>query len=482
MVESSREAASKAAAAMAAAAKAKAKTSYSIPTVIAKPATSYSIPSVIAKPAAQVAPTAAPKATTGGYSGIPTTAAKAPVVTPVKTVTPAAKTNTQMAADSQAILDKLAGISTRVDALGGSTVGGVSSSGTQLRPTTRTPVYGANGKIVGYNVTKYNLDGSIASVDFEADTSSQAEEAVLGTTNIQVLKSMLIATGLPASLVEGSTTFLQSLLKDGLTESAAVDIYLNNKEFTTKSGSVLTSPFYSTYGFYNEKSSTKYSASDLFNTVEGYKTTQTKYNLNQKFVSQDYIQKYLNNKMSVAKFDENANRARLAAINADPLVVGNLQQLGYIGTNADLTDFYMDPNVGMEKMQQNFNTAALSYEAVRRSNTGITFNKANFEKLGAELTAQGYNEEQSKYRAGQVYNTIGQELRPTVGVSNIYEGTGAGTAATIQSELEQQEFNNIESLRIKKLKELEARSFQAQSGRYTGKTTVGNNYSTAGQI
>ena len=362
------------------------------------------------------------------------------------------------------------------------TTTGTGDSGTQLRPTTRTPVYGANGKIVGYNVTKYNLDGSIASVDFEADTSSQAEEAVLGTTNIQVLKSMLIATGLPASLVEGSTTFLQSLLKDGLSESAAVDIYLNNKEFTTKSGSVLTSPFYSTYGFYNEKSSTKYSASDLFNTVEGYKTTQTKYNLNEKFVSQDYIQKYLNNKISVAKLDENANKARLAAINADQAATLALQKLGYIGASTDLTDFYMDPNIGMEVMQQRFNTAALSTEVVRRASTGIAFDKANLEKLGADLTAKGYNEAQAGYQAAQNYNTIGQQLMPSVGLSNIYEGSKAANAATIQSELEQEQFNTLESARRKKLIELETRSFQASSGMFTGKTAAGSNYSTAGQI
>ena len=451
-------------------------TSYSIPTVIAKPATSYSIPSVIAKPAAQVAPTAAPKATTGGYSGIPTTAAKAPIVTPVKIVTPA------KAPVTTTLTPAMGGVSRGEYGPTTTTTTGTGDSGTQLRPTTRTPVYGANGKIVGYNVTKYNLDGSIASVDFEADTSSQAEEAVLGTTNIQVLKSMLIATGLPASLVEGSTTFLQSLLKDGLTESAAVDIYLNNKEFTTKSGSVLTSPFYSTYGFYNEKSSTKYSASDLFNTVEGYKTTQTKYNLNEKFVSQDYIQKYLNNKISVAKLDENANKARLAAINADQAATLALQKLGYIGASTDLTDFYMDPNIGMEVMQQRFNTAALSTEVVRRASTGIAFDKANLEKLGADLTAKGYNEAQAGYQAAQNYNTIGQQLMPEVGLSNIYEGSKAANAATIQSELEQEQFNTLESARRKKLIELETRSFQASSGMFTGKTAAGSNYSTAGQI
>ena len=355
------------------------------------------------------------------------------------------------------------------------------ASGTQPRPSTRTAVYGADGKILGYNVTNYNLDGSIASVTFEADLSG-IEETVTGTTNIQVLKSMLISAGLSASVVEGSTTFLQALLKDGLSEESAVDIYLNNKDFTTKTGSVLTSPFYSTYGFYNEGLTTKLAAKDLFNTVEGYKATKTKYNLSDKFASQEYIQKYLKNNISVATLDENANRARLAAVSADPLVISNLQQLGYIGSNADLTDFYLDPNVGMEKMQQNFNTAALSFEAVRRANTGITFNKVNFEKLGAGLTAQGYTEGQAQYKASEAYNIIGQQLMPEVGLSNIYEGKQAANAATIQSELEQQQFNNIESERLKKLKELETRSFQSSTGNFTGRTASTSNYSSAGQI
>ena len=440
----------------------------------AAPKTSYNIPSVIAKPTAAPATKSSGALPKGGGQAAQGSKLVQPVKqTPIKTgsgVSEYDKAKADLAKD-------IAEAKRLKDLLGSS--GGTVASDNPLKRTTRVPVYGANGKIVGYNVTTYNSDGSIESVTFEA---SAAEEEVLGTTNIQVLKSMLISAGLSAALVEASTTFLQSLLKDGLSEEAAVDIYLNSKEFTTKTGTVLTSPFYSSYGFYNEALTQKLSAGDLFNTVEGYKSTQTKYAISDKFASKDYIQKYLKNKISVATLDSNANKARLAAINADPLVVKNLQELGYIGVNADLTDFYLDPNVGMEKMQQNFNTAALSYEAVRRSNTGITFNKANFEKLGAELTAQGYNEEQTKYQAGEVYSTIGRELRPTVSVSNIYEGTSAGTAATIQSELEQQEFNKIESLRIKKLKELETRSFQAEVGRSTGKTASANNYSTAGQF
>ena len=453
-------------------------------TTASKPAaskTSYSTPAVIAKPTATAKPATAPSNFTYG-SGNPQYVA--PKTQPVVTTKTGGSGKTGKSPyDTSGPFNPQGGV--------GPTVYGPSSTVTTIAPPTdtplkrviRVPVYDANGKLIGYNVTTYNSDGSIESVNFES-VAAGADEEVLGTTNIQVLKSMLIATGLSAALVEASTTFLQSLLKDGLSEEAAVDIYLNSKEFTTKTGTVLTSPFYSSYGFYNEALTAKLSAADLFNTVEGYKSTQTKYAISDKFASQEYIQKYLKNKISVATLDSNANKARLAAINADPLVVKNLQELGYIGVNADLTDFYLDPNVGMEKMQQNFNTAALSYEAVRRSNTGITFNKANFEKLGAELTAQGYTEEQAKYRAGEVYNTIGRELRPTVSVSNIYEGTKAGTAPTIQSELEQQEFNQIESLRVKKLKELETRSYQAKTG--IAPTGLNTNYltktSSAGQF
>ena len=478
MVESSREAASKAAAAKAAAAKSKPATSTStvagVPiSVVPKAGQSYT---PVAKPTTPSTQSlnlyGSPGANTRPINKTPVV--EKPAKKPVKT-TPAPATIPPFAMGAVG-RGEYGPTTTTI-------ITGDNGDVTTLRPSTRTAVYGADGKLLGYNVTNYNLDGSIASVIFEADLSGAgAEETVTGTTNIQVLKSMLISAGFSATLVEGSTTFLQTLLKDGLSEESAVDIYLNNKEFTTKTGTVLTSPFYSTYGFYNEKLTTKLTAKDLFNTVEGYKSTKTKYNLNDKFASQDYIQKYLSNNISVATLDENANKARLAAVGSDPLVISNLQQLGYIGTSADLTDFYLDPNVGMEKMQQNFNTAALSFEAVRRSNTGITFNKANFEKLGAGLTALGYNEGQTQYKASEAYDVIGRELRPTVGVSNIYEGANAGTAGTIQSELEQQEFNRIESLRIKKLKELETRSFQAESGQYTGKTVSGSNYSSAGQI
>lgn len=287
-----------------------------------------------------------------------------------------------------------------------------------------------------------------------------------GTKDVEVIKATLKGRGLPSTLVDSSIPFLTALQKEGLDNPSIVEIYLNNKNYTTKGGTVLTSPFYSAYGFYNEKVADPYSASVLFQTVEGYKASATKYGLGDKFTSTDYIQKYLTNKLSVAKFDENANQARLASVTANPEVLKNLQDLGYISGDQGLTDFFMDPNVGIEQMQQNKNTAALGLEVARRANaaTGITYNAEDLKKYGAELTAKGFSEAQVSTLATQAYTNIANTLAPETKLSGIYEGKNAAEAKTIQSELEAEQLRGLESERRRRLAEQEQMAFKAQSG------------------
>jgi hypothetical protein len=291
-------------------------------------------------------------------------------------------------------------------------------------------------------------------------------ETQVGTKDVEIIKATLKGRGLPATLVDSSVPFLTSLQKEGLDTTSIVEIYLNNKNYTTKSGTVLTSPFYSSYGFYNEKVSDPYSASVLFQTVEGYKASATKYSLGDKFTSTDFIQKYLTNKLSVAKFDENANQARLASVTADPKILKNLQDLGYIKSDQGLTDFFMDPNVGVEQMQQNKNTAAIGLEVARRANltTGITYNAEDLKKYGAELTAKGLTEGQISALASQAYSNIANTLAPATKLSGIYEGSKAAKATTIQTELEQEQLRGLESERRKRLAEQEQMAFQGRSG------------------
>jgi hypothetical protein len=347
------------------------------------------------------------------------------------------------------------------------------STGPTETPTTKTivsriPRLDSKGKIIGWDIV-YS-DGSTG---FESNPAYGAEEETLGTTNVQVLKAVLLAKGLPADLVEDSIPFLQTLLKEGIDGESAVSIYLNTKSFTTKSGTVLASPFYNKYGFYNDKLTDKYDASTLFNTIEGYKSVASKYNLASKFTSQDYIQKYLSNKKSVATLDKDANTARLLATNADPDRVKTLQTLGFINNATELTDFYLDPNVGTEKMQQNVNTAAFALEAIRRANTLAPFNVTTAQQYGAGLTAQGFSEAEVTALASQGYEKISQTLEPLTKYSGIYEGAGAKNAATIQSELEAEQYKGLESERRKRLAEQYARSLQGQSGITTQSLSTG---------
>lgn len=338
----------------------------------------------------------------------------------------------------------------------------VPSEQPQGKTTVRTEYIGSGKSRV---LRTYFSDGTFS------DSASPEEEQVvtaLGTTNVQVIKSILRAAGYPASLIDSSVSFLTTLSQEGLDEDSIVDIFLNNSTYTTRTGSVLTSPFYSAYGKFNEGLSIPYTPSQLFNTVEGYRNAQTKFNLNDKFVSDDYIKQYLKNRVSVAKFEENINQARLKSLTADPNVVGTLRDLGYINTSQDLTDFYLDPKIGIEQMQQNINTAALSVEARRRANLGISLDAEVQKKLGAYLTSQGMSEATISALASKAYQTIGEQLRPLTALEGIYGGPDVAKEdvlqKTIQQELEQEQLMGLESQRRKMRTEQNIRAFQAAPG------------------
>ena len=324
----------------------------------------------------------------------------------------------------------------------------------------RIPRLDSKGKIIGWD-----LIYSDGTTGFESNPAyGQEEEDTKGTTNVQVLKGILLARGLPADLVDDSVSFLQTLLKDGIDAESAITIYLNNKDFTTKSGTTVKSPFYTKYGFYNDTLTEKYDASTLFNTVEGYKSVVNKYGVSPKFASTDYIQKYLKNKRSVADLDTYANTARLKAVSADPTYVASLRAIGAINAEQDLTDFYFDPNVGAEVMKQNINTAAFTTEAIRRANMLAPLNVTRAKQYGAQLTSQGLTEGEVSALASQGYETIAGTLEPLTKYSGIYEGAAAKPAKSIQEELEEEQFKGLESERRKRLSEQYARSLQGRSG------------------
>lgn len=309
-----------------------------------------------------------------------------------------------------------------------------------------TPVVGGNG--------------------FGGATTSAATAAI--TTNIEVLKAMLRSMGFNSSIVDSSSSFLMSLLKDGLDYDNAVAIFLNSKDYTFKDGKKIDSPFYAEYGYLNEGLVRPKPPSELYNAVEGYKEISAKYNLNPKFTSKDFLKKYVKNNKTVAMFDADANTARLKAINADPAYIEALRQLKYINESADLTDFYLDPDLGQETLEQRRGTAAFSAEAIRRAGQGVMFDATRFEKTAAGLVNLGLSEAQIGVQAARGFENIAETLKPMAKLEEIYNKYKPASSSAIQQELEAEEFLGTASERRARLKAREIAEYQGEAGTARG--------------
>lgn len=305
------------------------------------------------------------------------------------------------------------------------------------------------------------------------------DEPVVDTfdTTWLILKAKLLAAGLPESTVDNSRDYFRVILKDarfaGTNElENVVDQYLYLPTYQAKDGKTIDSPFYKDFGKFNEKLTTKKKPGELVGLVLGYKRVIDKYvtsvSARAGFTTDESITKYMQNDVSVAELDERANAARLRAINADPAYIAALKDLKYIGDASELTSFFLDPNIGTKALEDRRTSGAFAAEAVRRAGetTGIKLDTEFAKQQAARLTQLGYTEAQITQLAGQGYENIAEQLKPTEKLSGIYESrTGtAANAAQVQQELQAEQFLGTASQRRKRLAEQEIQAFRGQSG------------------
>jgi hypothetical protein len=288
------------------------------------------------------------------------------------------------------------------------------------------------------------------------------------TTNIDVIKAGLRGMGFTSAILDSSTSFLNSLIGEQLDMDNVLEVFLNNKDYTLKSGVKLTSPFYTEYGFLNDGLVVPKTASELFNAVEGYKEVIDKYSLSKKYLDKESLKLYTKNNVSVEDLARRANIATLKSVNQDPAYVEALQKLGYISTAADLKDFFMDPKIGQEQLNINRTTGAFAAEAIRRAQSGIQFNSERFKALAQTMVEKGVTEEGAATLAAQGFENIAAQLGTTTKLSGIYENQRAATMGQIQSELEKEEFSGLESERRKRLKAQEEAAFKGSAGTTSG--------------
>jgi hypothetical protein len=238
----------------------------------------------------------------------------------------------------------------------------------------------------------------------------------------------------------------------------------------------LTSPFYTEYGYLNEGLVNPKSARELYGAVEGYKGVVDTYKLSQKFLSSDSLKGYVKNNVTGADLAERANMSAIRSIETDPFQVEALRKQGFIGTSANLIDFYMDSKIGKEQLELNRQTGVFTAEALRREKAGVVASEsqlAGFRQLTATLSAKGYSEAQISQLASTGFENISQIIDPLTKYAGIYEKAG-GTMATnealksgIQDSLLGEEFLGTESQRRKRLSEQNLRAFQGASGTTT---------------
>ena len=288
------------------------------------------------------------------------------------------------------------------------------------------------------------------------------------TTNIDVIKAGLRGMGFTSAILDSSTSFLNSLIGEQLDMDNVLEVFLNNKDYTLKSGVKLTSPFYTEYGFLNEGLVVPKSANELFNAVEGYKEVIDKYSLSKKYLDKESLKLYTKNNVTAKDLAERANIATLKSVNQDPAYVEALQKLGYIATSADLKDFFMDPKIGQEQLNINRTTGAFAAEAIRRAQSGIQFNSERFKAIAQTMVEKGTTEEGASALAAQGFENIAAQLGTTTKLSGIYENQRAATMGQVQSELEKEEFSGLESERRKRLKAQEEAAFKGTAGTTSG--------------
>jgi hypothetical protein len=310
-------------------------------------------------------------------------------------------------------------------------------------------------------------------------SSDTTDTNVAPTNNIDVLKATLRSLGFTSAILDSSTSFLNSLIKEGLDYDNAVEIFLNTKEYTLKNGTKISSPFYTEYGYLNEGLVTPKSASELFNFVEGTKEVVDKYKLSSKYLSSDSLKLYVKNGITVTNIAQRAAMAELRALEADPFQTDALIKQGYIGSAADLKDFFLDPKIGQEQLELNKQTGVFTAEALRRAKSGVLTDSAQlakFKQLTASLAAKGYSEGQIANYAAEGFENIAQDINPLTSLAQIYEKAGgtvasnAALASNIQSDLLAQEFQGTASERRKRLSAQGRAAFQGSAG--TGSTSL----------
>lgn len=342
-----------------------------------------------------------------------------------------------------------------------------------------------NAIIDGMPAQTAELDKIIKEADAAIVMARQAgvEASAAGGFNFPTGKRALVLAamqelGIPASMQQSSLAFIENVMADDIQIADALTIYYNNKNFTTKKGDTLESPFYKEFTYLRDfapKNGQELpTPKELMAFKLGVKDLVAKTGRSALFASEESIQNFISNGVRITDLDSRFAEYAVASLSADPNKVATLKKLGYINDSQGLIDFYADSTIGQKQFEINQKTAAFSQQALQRSSYGITFDATKMKQLAAAAgsTDASIGVGTVEANASRAFQTIGEQLLPVTALSGIYERGAALKESErkdmIQSELENEQFVGMPSERRKRLTEQNARAFQGAPGTTTG--------------
>ena len=328
----------------------------------------------------------------------------------------------------------------------------------------KTPKYDANGKLLGYTVEEVDEDGKVLSSKFEQEAGS------VGTTGRDLLKATLAELQIPSNILDSSVTFIEKLISDGIPVADATKIYYNNKNYTAKDGSTLSSPFYNEFTYLVEsapQTGNPPTPLELMQFKLGVKNLVTQYGRSSLFAADDALKGFISQGVKLTDLDARFAEAATEQLKADPNKVAALKALGYINSVQDVGDFYLDSKIGQKQFEINRNTAAFTQQAIARASYGITVDADRMKQLAAATGATTGTAANAEQLGATGFETIAQQLNPLTKLEGIYNKSAVAQSALtpeIQKQLEAEQFQGTASELRKKRIEQEQLAFQAKSG------------------
>ena len=317
---------------------------------------------------------------------------------------------------------------------------------TTVKPPTRTPIYDANGKLIGYNVTTYNADGSIAGTSFEA--AGAAAAATGKNSAYDLLLSQFNQYGLGA-LIEP----LKNLITNDTSEGEltlllrSTDAY--KKRFAANADRIA-------------KGLTALNERDYLGLEDQYQNIMRNYGLPASYYAksdlgrQEGFEKLIANDVSATELEDRVMTAQSRVINANPEVKQALRQFYPEITDGEILAYTLDPTKALTDIKRKVTAAEIGGAAL---GAGLRTSQ-----LAAEgLASYGV----TKQQAQQGYGAIAEFLPTGEKLSQIYQ-----ESPYTQQQAEQEIFNLANSAEAakkrKRLSQLETGSFSGSSGAGSG--------------